>query len=50
MRMRSRIFRDDFEEDDDAEGGWGVVGRFAGFVKDDPVRVFEAGGVVPKGY
>ena len=41
--------RDGFEEDDNAEGSRGVIGRLAGFVKDDPIGVFERGGVVPKG-
>ena len=41
---------DGFKEDDNAKGGRSVVGRFAGFVEDNPVRVFEAGGVVPKGH
>ena len=40
---------DGFEEDDDTEGSRSVVGRFAGFVEDNPVCVFEAGGMVSKG-
>ena len=42
-------FRDGFEENDDPEEGWGVVGRLSGLVKDNLIRVFECGGVVPKG-
>ena len=42
-------FRNGLEEDDDAEGGWGVVGWFAGLVKDNPVGVLETGGMVPEG-
>ena len=41
---------DGFEEDDDTEGGRRVVGRLAGFVEDNPVCVFEAGGMVPEGH
>ena len=41
--------RDSLEENDDAEGGWGVIGRFARLVKDNSVCVFETGGVVPNG-
>ena len=40
--------RNSLEEDDYAGGGRGVVGRFAGFIQDDPVHVFDGGGVVPK--
>ena len=40
--------RNSFAEDDYAEGGRGVVGRFAGFVHDNPVHLFDGGGVVPK--
>ena len=42
-------FRDSFEEDNDPEGGRGVVRRLPGLVEDNPIRVFECGGVVPKG-
>ena len=42
-------FCDGFEKNNNAEGGQGVVGRLAGFVKDNPVCVFESGGMVPEG-
>ena len=42
-------FRDGFEEDDDPQGGRSVVRWLPGLVKDNPIRVFERGGVVPKG-
>ena len=42
-------FGDSFEEDNDAEGGRGVVARFAGFVEDNSICVFESGGMVSKG-
>ena len=42
-------FRDGLEENDDSEGGGAIVRRLSGLVKDNPIRVFECGGVVPKG-
>ena len=42
-------FRDGFEENDDPEGGWGVVRRLPGFVKDYSICVLEGGGVVLEG-
>ena len=41
--------RNRFEEDDYSERGRGVLGWLAGFVPNDPVRVFESGGMVAKG-
>ena len=42
-------FWNGFEEDDNPEGGRGVIRRLPGLVEDDPIRVFDCGRVVPKG-
>jgi len=41
---------DGFMEDDDAEGGAGVVGGLAGLVPDHPIGGFHRGGVVAECY
>jgi len=41
-------FRNGFEEDDDAEGGRGVVGGLARLLHDYPVGGFKGGGVLIK--
>jgi len=42
----SRDFRNGFSEDNDPEGGRGVIGGLAGLVQDHPIRRFQLGGVV----
>ena len=42
-------FRNGLKKDNNEEGGRGVIGWFSGFIQDNSVRMFERGGVVPKG-
>ena len=39
-------FGDGFQKNNDPKGGQRIVGGFAGFIEDDPVGLFERGGVV----
>jgi len=39
-----------FEEDDDGEGGQGVIGGLAGLFQDHSVGCYKGGGVVPESY